>query len=278
MMNFDKPVFLLQNNYFDRIGRLVQPCLDFCRDHGHDFVDRSITDEFDPDALGVDWNAYPGVIVYGSVGWVKRCSKSSLAPWTFYEAEAFSSTKWVPILGDEALNGDGCVMTVAEVRERLAMGERLHLRPNREDKAFVGAVYDHSTWAVMEEKRRVEQQSPVRADLECWASPLKEIRAEHRCWFIGGEFVEVSTYRKDGVSHIERYPDLALLREGMRLAEMYLPMGSVVMDIAETADGFKVIEFNPVTSSGFYAADVEVIFGSWSDMICRGRMVPDIAL
>lgn len=276
-MRTDRPIFLLQNNYFDRLARLVQPCLNYCREHDHDFIDRSLTDEFNPDALGVDWSEYPGVIVYGSVGWTKRCADSSLNQWIPYDPETFSATNWVPRFGAEALNGDGAALPVSEIRERLRLGESLHLRPNSEDKAFVGAVYDHVSWADMEGKRRVERQRPVSDELLCWASPLKDIRAEHRCWFIGGEFIEVSTYSKNGHQHIERDPDLAILREGIRLAETYLPTDTVVMDIAETDDGFKVIEFNPVTSSGWYAADVDIILGSWSDMIRRGRtFIPTI--
>lgn len=270
-MNTALPVFLLQNNYFDRLSRLVQPCLDFCRERGHDFIDRSLTDDFDPDALDVEWDAYPGVIVYGSVGWTKRCADSRLGIRVPYDPISFSSTSWVPLFGNEALNGDGRAMPVSEARARLALSERLHLRPDSDDKAFGGGVYDDLTWSQMEQKRRIDMQRPISDDLVCWASPVKPICSEHRCWFVDGEFVETSTYRRDGRQHIERAPDLAVLREGMRLAAIHLPNDTVVMDIAETDDGFKVIEFNPVTSSGWYAADVDVILDAWSNMLRRGR-------
>lgn len=271
-MNFEKPVFLIQNNYFDRLGRLIQPCLDFCREHGHDFIDRSLTDEFDPDALGVDWSAWPGVILYGSVGLVKRCCESSLAPWAFYDQEAFAASKWVPIFGEDALNGDGFVIELLELERRLDNDlETFHARPDRDDKAFAGGVYDWRSWAAMTDRRREERQSIPALDLPCFVSPVKEILAEHRCWFVDGVLIDVSTYRKGGRWHVERCLDLSIMGEAQRLAEIYLPTKCVVMDVAETSEGCKVIEFNPISSSGWYAADVGGIFWAMSDMIRRGR-------
>ncbi len=272
-MNFERPIFLIQNNYFDRLGRLIQPCLDFCREHDHDFIDRSLTDDFDPDALGVDWFQWPGVILYGSVGWVKRCRQSSLAPWTFYDPDAFAASTWVPIFADEALNGDGFVTDLTSLERRLVeMGRpRFHVRPDRDDKAFVGGVYDWETWAAMAEERRRNRQSRPPLGTMCFVSPVKEILAEHRCWFVDGVLIDISTYHRSGSQHVERCLDLSILGEAQRLGEIYLPTRSVVMDIAETTTGCKVIEFNPINSSGWYAADVDGIFWAMSDMIRRGR-------
>lgn len=270
-MNYDKPVVLIQNNYFEKLGRLIQPCLDFCRDTGHDMIDRSLTDEFDPDALGIDWSEWPGVILYGSVGWVKRCSNSSLSAWTFYDPEAFATSTWVPIFGEDALNGAGQVTPLSDVLERLRSGETLHLRPDNEDKAFVGSVHTIASWYRMIEERQRDRQSVPADDLSCFASPLKRIDAEYRCWFVDGVLTDVSAYRKAGEQYIERCLDPAVMGAAQRLAEIYLPNRSVVMDLAATVDGFKVIEFNPICSSGWYAADTSQILWSMSDMIRRGR-------
>lgn len=271
-MNCDKPVLLIQNNYFERLGRLIQPCLDFCHHTDHDIVDRSLTDDFDPDSLGVDWSQWPGVILYGSVGWVKRCRRSSLAPWAFYDPDAFAASTWVPIFGDDALNGDGSVADLASLERRLLDTKlRFHVRPDKEDKAFVGGVYDWEAWtAMMNERRRGRQAIPA-SDTQCFVSPVKEILAEYRCWFVDGLLIDISAYRMNGERHVERCLDPLVMGSAQRLAEMYLPNRSVVMDISATEDGFKVIEFNPICSSGWYAADAAQILWAMSDMIRRGR-------
>lgn len=270
-MYYDKPIFLLQNNCFDRIGRSIQPCLDFCRQHGHDFVDRSMTGKFDPDAIGVEWSDWPSVIIYGSVGWMKRCRDSSLSPYCFCDSKAFAASTWIPILQAEALNGDGAVLPIAELLQRLAAGERLHVRPDSEDKAFTGGVYDLASWNAMLEERRIEGQKLPGSDLACSVSNLKAIEAEHRCWFFEGWLIDISTYRKDGERHVERCVDKRVFAEAERLAGIYLPLSSAVMDIAETSKGYKVIEFNQINASGWYAADVDAILSSWSAMLTSAR-------
>jgi hypothetical protein len=262
-----KPIFLLQNNYFDQIGRLIQPCLDFCYRHGHSFLDRSLVDAFDPDKLGINCDTVPGVVIYGSVGWVKRCATSTLAPWAFYDSQRFAATSWAPVFGDDALNGDGEVQTVSEAIVRLDRGERFHIRPNRDDKAFNGAVYDSDSWSAMLNDRRKARQSLPDAMLECWASPVKDILAEYRCWFVDHELIDISMYRNDGELSLKRETFGPVPKAAVDLAARHLPMGTIVMDIARTKSGYKVIEFNPINSSGWYAASTEKILTKWCEAL-----------
>lgn len=262
-----KPVFLLQNNYFDQIGRLIQPCLDFCRKHEHEFVDRSLTDDFNPDKLGVDWSAVPGVVIYGSVGWIKRCADSTLAPWSFYDRQNFAAANWVSAFGNNAFNGDGEVKTIAELTRELEQGARFHVRPNADDKAFNGAVYDIDSWSNMIRMREAQRQILPNQSLECWVSRIKKIEAEYRCWFIDHELVDISRYRQNNELSLHRETSHEVLDAARALGRLHLPMPNVVMDIAKTADEFKVIEFNPINSSGWYAASTEMILSRWCEML-----------
>lgn len=263
-----KPIFLLQNNYFDQIGRLIQPCLDFCHKHDHAFVDRSLTDTFDPNKLDIDWNTVPGVVIFGSVGWIKRCASSvALAPWVFYDCQHFAATSWASVLGDNALNGDGKVQTVSEVVERMERGERVHVRPNRDDKAFNGAVYDIASWNAMIKVRQEKRQSIANELLECWISPVKDIKAEYRCWFVESELIDVSMYRHQGELKLQREESGEVIIAARKLAAQHLPIETIVMDIAKTLDGYKVIEFNPINSSGWYAASTDTILSVWCEAL-----------
>ncbi len=273
-----KPLFLLQNNYYDQLGRLIQPCLDFCKRHGIPFIDRSLTDAFDPDNVGIDLAEVPGVVIYGSVGWVKRCARSGLAAWAYYDSQRFAATTWAPIFKRHALNGDGEAQSLSEVLKRLQRGERLHLRPNRDDKAFNGGVYDAVGWADMIAQRRERQQIMPLSDLECWASPLKEITAEYRCWFIDSQLVDVSMYRENGRLFLKRETSKEVHGAARDLASLHLPMSNIVMDVARTQDGFKVIEFNPINSSGWYAASTDDILANWCEAIsCRPANKDELA-
>lgn len=268
----EKTVFLLQNNHYDRIGRLIGPCLEFCGKYGIGFIDRSLTSDFDPDFCDVDWGQYDSVVVFGSIGWTKRISQSSLAPFVFYDRKRFATDYWIPFLGAKALNGGGRAMLVQELEDELKAGGKFHLRPNHDDKAFAGAVHDFTSWNDMVESRAREGLRLPEPDLECWVSPIRMIQAEYRCWFVDGKLIEVSSYRKDGKPYRERNTDEVVWEQAKALAELYLPLKTCVMDIADTADGYCVIEYNPLNASGWYDADVDNVLSAWITMLQKNAL------
>ena len=254
-------LFVLQNNSFDRIGRLITPCLDYCRDRGLPFVDRSLTAELDIDAWDLDETS--GLLVYGSVGWVKRFKESRYSQWIDYEPDTFAASTWVPILGKAAFNGDGWLSSAREVAERLgADGERLHVRPDNDDKAFAGALYSREEWNRMLLGRSRLLGKDLSSVL-CWVSRPQEIAAEVRCWIVGGDVVGASYYRRGGSHFIEQVEDRGLLETCRELASLYLPARNVVMDIALSGSDHFVLEYNPIHSSGWYAVNVHDVLDCW---------------
>jgi hypothetical protein len=271
-------VFVLQNNSFDRIGRLITPCLEFCRQHGFEFVDRSLTSDLDVDAMDLDETN--GLVVYGSIGWAKRFKKSRFSRWIDYDEDGFAASTWGPILGRRAFSGGGELLSVRDAFERLVSGASFHMRPDRDDKAFAGGVFDVGSWSETLAERG-ERLGPHVMDLACWVSPIRQIDAEIRCWFVGSELIDASFYRQNGTLEATRVEDKAVMRMASELGELYLPVGNAVMDIAQHGGEAYVLEYNPIHSSGWYAANVERVLGAWveelrSRRIDRmvGRVVP----
>jgi hypothetical protein len=269
-------VFVLQNNSLDRIGRLVMPCVDYCTRNGLTFVDRSLTVDLDVDTLDLDDSR--GLLVYGSVGWAKRFKDSRFGHWIDYDEDAFATSTWGPLLGERALNGRGELMTVREATDRLALGERLHLRPDRNDKAFAGGLFDAASWNEMLAEKR-SAMGVLLDDVVCWASPAKSIDEEIRCWFVGGELVEASRYRKDGALVIERVGDAGVMRVASALGGLYLPRDNAVMDIAFQGGDAYIVEYNKIHSAGWYAADVDRVLDAWvANLELRAVSRPGISL
>lgn len=243
---------------------------------GLEFVDRSLTVDLDVDQLDLDDSR--GLLVYGSVGWAKRFKESRFGRWIDYDEDAFATSTWAaPVLGDRALNGTGEIMTVQEVTRRLASGGRLHLRPDRNDKAFAGGVFDAATWDEMLGERR-SSMGVVLDDVVCWASATKSIDQEIRCWFVGGELVEASRYRLDGLLVIVRVDDPGIMRVAAALAGCYLPSANAVMDIALHGGEAYVVEYNKIHSAGWYAADVDRVLDAWvADLEARAVSQPGIS-
>ena len=257
-------LFVLQNNSFDRIGPLVGRCLDYCRASGMPFEDRSLTADLDVDGWLLDESE--GLVFFGSVGWMKRFKASRYARWVHYDEEAFAASVWVPVLGDLAFNGKGrgWLGDVSSVAKRLEkVGTRLHVRPDRDDKAFSGGLFDAEGW-----RRTIAERSALLgrdiSDLACWVSEPRDISAEIRCWVVDGRVVEASYYRRSGKSDIQRVADAGTMSLMSDFAKAYLPCGTTVMDIAFDGADAGVLEYNPIHSSGWYAADVAAVLDAWT--------------
>lgn len=153
-------------------------------------------------------------------------------------------------------------MTVQEVSRRLMSGGRFHLRPDRNDKAFAGGVFDAVTWCEM----LADKRSSMGVELDgtaCWASEERLIDGEVRCWFVDRELVEASRYRRNGELVTERVDDPGVMRVAAELGGCYLPVDNAVMDVALQGGDAYVLEYNKIHSSGWYAADVDRVLDAW---------------
>ncbi len=244
-----KAVFV-QNNF---IERLSGPLAVVAREHGYDLFDISILPDepFDADDLDIEWEGYDRVFVYGSVGFVRRCMNSSLRKYVYFDQERLAASRWVRELNGYALNSRGRVVDFGNVGTLLEKGQ-MHLRPDNHEKAFTGAVFSLKGWEEIVEARSLTDIQ----GLKIWVSPVQQIKAEYRCFIVGGEPVEISLYRKDGAPDRTRITDEAVFEAARGLAAVHLPLSTVVMDIAMTSDGYKAIEFNPIHGSGWYAVDI----------------------
>lgn len=253
-------LFILQNN---KMEHLVYPVLEYCRERGYQWMDRSMTDELDFDAINYDefGGHHQAMIVYGSVGWTKRaadCVVTGMHVWN--HSEVFEADHWQRVLGTNYLNHDGMLVSagmIEELFDNCIFDYKYHLRPNNEDKAFLGAVYDKESWLKHKEERNVNDS------LSVMMSSIKKINAEYRSWFIDGEIVEISQYRKNDVHERERITDPALFAVALGLANQLHTGHPYVLDFADTDGGFKLIETNPLHASGWYAADVGRVLDAW---------------
>jgi hypothetical protein len=250
-----KPVFFVQNNY---VQRLTIPVAQFAHAHGYALEDRSAHSDFNPEDCGIDWNQYHPVLPYGSVQFM-RCLKDSpqLGRFILHSEDAFSTEHWAGVFGERAVNHRGRLVAAGDVAALLQNGQKYHVRPDRQDKAFIAAVFDSASWQQECDKRNISPELP------CWASPVVALHGEWRCWVVGGKVVDISQYRKEGQPHrvLETCPDIHSAAQA--LADIYLPAPVVVMDIAATDEGIQVLEFNPIHGSGWYAARVDFVLESW---------------
>lgn len=97
------------------------------------------------------------------------------------------------------------------------------------------------------------------AETEVIVAPPQKIHAEWRFFIVGGRVVDGSSYRVAGMRLSNPVARPELYEQAQTLADVWLPHPTCAMDVAQTDDGLKVIEFNTFNSSGFYAHDIDKI-------------------
>lgn len=178
----------------------------------------------------------------------------------FFDLNKFRVDVWNANRND-MLNSDAEFMTVAELETRfagVADDEIYHIRPMEDLKAFNGTV------TTAKEIRRWQHSDDsgnfsFKKTTQCVVSSPKNILAEWRWFIVDGKIISGSTYKMHGQRLVQRETDQKVIDEAQQFADKWLPNDTVVMDVALTTSGPRVIEFNCFNSSGFYYHDISAI-------------------
>lgn len=266
------PVIFIQNNYVQANTLQVAK---FAFENKIEMIDRSMTDTFDPDNCGVNWPQYGPVLVYGSVDFIKACAKSThLAKYVFNDPAQFSMAAYVKHYKDLMLNARGKLTNPKELLETpsFTFTARYHIRPDSEDKAFPGNVYSYHEWVDLVCNLNLNLRLP------CWVSPVApKILREWRCWVVDGRVVSVVEYGVTGRLFSDPTQDAEAKKFAWRVCKPDMPANYYVMDICETTEGFKIVEFNPINSSGWYGSNTaQAVLAAWfNSMVYDAEGVED---
>lgn len=251
-----KPIWAIQTNEVSRLqaeavanavilcgGRAVE--VEVRASSGITFLNGS-----DPDTLDL--------IPYGSTEFVKLAMEQV---WT----GVFRNTQFsVPIWNQnrqDMLNQDS-VFTLAkdlpEYMRSMPADSTVFIRPMIGKKLFPGqtaAVADVHNWLKLGQAGRY----PFLPETEVAVAKTKNILAETRWFVVGGKVIDGSTYRLRGQRVLIHENNESHLKEAQQMANIWLPHPTCVMDLAETDEGLRVVEFNTFNSSGFYHHDIPKI-------------------
>jgi len=258
-----RPIVVVQNNH---VERLTGPVAEAAREAGIDIRDVSSGAEAEKHPPLPASGPWAPVLVFGSVHFCRRWAAADpvLSPWIHWTEEAFDAVVWAERLGDAMLNADGVATTIGEFSSSDLSA--MHLRP-RGDMKFVGD-------AVRTEDATGQRSIPgivvtpaeagalgIDPGTGIWASPMRTIDAEVRIWMVGGMPVSASTYRVDGAMHLSSTHPLVAraVAAAEKTHEVWSPAAHYVVDMALSGGEWRIVEFNPVHSAGWYDADVSAI-------------------
>lgn len=198
------------------------------------------------------------IIPYGSTSLIRHAQRYNWSGLFFsksnFNVEAFNSNR------DDMLNSDARFMNVVEASQAFAPNDRelWFIRPTEDLKTFSGTLTtggEISRWMTSIDSGNFQ----FTEDTMVAISQPKIILAEWRWFVVGGKIVDGSMYHHNGVLFIQHETDPSVRKEAQVMADKWLPHETVVMDLALTTTGLKVIEFNCLNGSGFYKHDISKI-------------------
>lgn len=197
-------------------------------------------------ALKLDTKVY----VCGAIKLKTIAEQRGWLPGSFLN-DNFSFDVWVAQLGAFLLNADVRYGTFSEIN--VDSLQRFFIRPLEDNKAFDGMVIDSemlTAWRGDATKKYLENLNVI-------VSPVKEIYREYRIFVVNKEVVTGSVYKVSGQPQLSQQVEQGVIDFVYDVIDKWLPAESVVIDVCLTSDGYRVIEFNNINSSGFYASDVQ---------------------
>lgn len=238
-----EPLIVVQNNPL--VQRMTAPVAIHARRRGIDLLDIDLNEDTDLKSLDLDLDGRDRILVYGSVGLLaKAMGHPILSDHLHWHMGAFQATEWVRAFGEAYVGYEGRVMTAGEVGRSLGWGRKLAVRPEVGLKSFRGGVYGRVEW----------EAEKVPDWVDCFAMPPSRLLREHRVWFVAGEPIAASRYMAEGRLSVGIDRPEEVMAVAARLVGSNLPLEDVVVDVAETPEGWRIVELNCIHTAGWYAA------------------------
>lgn len=257
------PLLVVQNNH---VVRLTGPVTKAAQARGIAVHDVSSGDQVARRPLPKEGGPWGPILLIGSSLFPTRWLEAvpEMGRWIHRDEGMFDAALWAERMGARMLNARGHATTIADFAA--SDGPAMHVRPRDGMKLVGEKVRTESQAGSMSVPGIVVAPSEIAAlgidpETPIWTSPVREIRAEVRTWMIGGRAVAGSTYRIGGAH--DRRADHPFVDEVAAAAvadhARWSPARHYVVDHALTDEGWLVIEYNPIHSSGWYDADPGVV-------------------
>ena len=179
----------------------------------------------------------------------------------FYDPDLFTTENYLKQWGNNMLNDGGLILRFEDFiqHEVIKQGEWF-IRPDADNKSFAGGVMTAKEIEDWYEKILRIDNPDLNASTLIFAAAPKQISREWRNFIVNGKVVDSSRYVLNGhlnPSHEDVPREMIAFTE--KCTSEYSPNAIFVMDIAETNEGFKIIECNCFNGTGFYQHDIKTI-------------------
>lgn len=206
------------------------------------------------------------VMVMGSHSLVKAARDRGWTPGA-YDGQDFDYRKWMDIFGDDLLNHDAEITRFEDVNPE--EGEVFFTRPVHDFKEYAGEIIDAEKFKSWQGKV-ISYGDTLNASTLVIKAPVKRIQQEYRFFVVDQLVITGSSYKVGNRVISSNIVDSDVKLFVDRMVKQWQPDLAYVIDIARVEDGFKIIEFNCINSSGFYDCDCQKIIAALADLVKYG--------
>lgn len=211
---------------------------------------------------------YYGCLEFGQ--FIKN--KLNYAPGAWCTMDNYDCSKYYTPYWNELLNQNhrflpfGLLSTLKDkLYKEFGRDDTIFVRPNRGNKVFTGQLIYKEKFD--EQLNKMAFYEPSQEELVVVAEPIS-IDREYRIIVIDGKAVTGSQYR--GICNLFQEQDESHIPQEVFVfaevvAQLYQPDKAFVVDIAETYGGYKVIEINSFSCSGWYRSNLSKIVKAASE-------------
>lgn len=181
----------------------------------------------------------------------------------FYDEQRFDQAYYAG-LDLPLLNGDATMYPIATNLAQ-SFDREMFIKPSKDEKAFdAGILVPGQTIegfiAGQPQARNWKGEMAVIA-------PCKAITAEYRFFVVDRQVITGSLYRFAGKANFNANIPVNVMQCAIEFAQVYQPHSVFTMDLAETPEGIRIVEYNCWNASRMYAADVAKIFHAVHDFV-----------
>jgi hypothetical protein len=206
-----------------------------------------------------DWKPPEGpVYVCGGTTLSKIAARKGWTPGAFIN-DNFDMKKHLNVWGHHMLNKNAIYTTFGELTK--PSWPEFFIRPIHDDKTFAGHLTGWENFSIWRKKvvKLRDTYTSLDENTQIMVAEPQAIFKEFR-FFIVDEKIATHSLYKLGERVVYRNDMLdddlrSFVVDRITDARGH-PARAYVMDVAETPEGFKIIEINCINSSGFYASDV----------------------
>lgn len=179
----------------------------------------------------------------------------------FYDVDAFDQASYGK-LGLPLLNDDAVYLPVKD-NLKTVFDEVKFVKPSRDLKAFNGGILEAGE--SFEEFIKSQQYQAFYIDEEMVVASCKKIFAEYRFFIVNQKVITYSQYKLGYNIQANAIVPESAIEVAKEYAKLYQPHDIFTLDIADTPEGFKIVEYNCWNASGTYYCDLLKIYNEVND-------------